>query len=125
MVNYRPHKSLKAWQRAIDLTVTLYRTTGQYPKHEEFGLTAQTRRAAVSVASNIAEGMTRKSPKDRGRFLNISQSSLSEIDTQLEIARRVGYLGEETFVSVEADVEEVERLVSGLSRSQHESARRF
>jgi four helix bundle protein len=116
-INRRPHKSLKAWQKAVDLVVQLYRLTEHYPREEGFGLKSQTRRAAVSVPSNIAEGLTRSSTRDRRHFLNISQASLSEIDTQLEIARRLGIVDDELFCSTENSIVEVQKLVSGLSRS--------
>jgi four helix bundle protein len=90
MVNQRPHKQLKVWQRAIELVTEIYKVTDSFPKKEEFGLTAQLRRAAVSVPSNISEGLTRKSSKDKLHFLNIAQSSLSEIDCQIEIGIRWG-----------------------------------
>ena len=117
MINQRPHKQLKVWQRAIELVTEIYRITDSFPKKEEFGLTAQLRRAAVSVPSNISEGLTRKSGKEKLHFLNIAQSSLSEIDCQVEIGIRLGYLDQETYEQVEKDLVEVQMLLSGLSRS--------
>jgi four helix bundle protein len=92
MINQRPHKKLKVWQKAIELVVAIYDVTRMFPENEEFGLRAQMRRASVSVPSNIAEGLTRKSPREKLHFLNIADALLSEIDTQLEIANRVGML---------------------------------
>jgi four helix bundle protein len=117
MINPRPHKKLKVWQKAIDLVVKIYDVTEKFPKKEDFGLVAQLRRAAVSVPSNIAEGLTRKSSKDKLHFLNIAQASLSEIDTQLEISIRLGYLNREEFESTEAELTEIQMMLSGLSRS--------
>jgi four helix bundle protein len=117
MANPRPHKKLKVWQRAIELVTKIYQITDAFPKKEEFGLTAQMRRAAVSVPSNIAEGLTRKSDKDKLHFLNIAQASLSEIDTQVEIATRLDYLSQETYEEIEKDLVEVQMLLSGLTRS--------
>jgi four helix bundle protein len=117
MLNPRPHKKLKVWQKAIDLVVKIYKVTGKFPKNEEFGITVQLRRAAVSVPSNIAEGLTRKSSKDKIHFLNIAQSSLSEIDTQLEISIRLDYFNQETYESIEKDLMEIQMMLSGLSRS--------
>ncbi len=91
--------------------------TEGFPSKEGYGLRAQLRRAAISVPSNIAEGLTRKSNKDKLHFLNISQSSLSEIDTQAEIALRLGYIDEQLFKDVEDKLVEVQMLLSGLSRS--------
>lgn len=117
MINPRPHKKLKVWQSAIDLVVKVYKQTEQFPRGEEFGLKAQLRRAAISVPSNISEGLTRRTPKDKSRFLNIAQGSLSEIDTQAEISVRLGYFSQEEFVDLEADLVRVQMLLSGLSRS--------
>jgi four helix bundle protein len=91
--------------------------TEGFPSKEGFGLTAQMRRAAISVPSNIAEGLTRKTNKDKLHFLNVGQASLSEIDTQVEIALRLGYIGEETYQVVEQKLVEVQMLLSGLSRT--------
>lgn len=78
---------------------------------------SQSRRAAVSIPSNIAEGLTRKSKKDKLHFLNITQSSLSEIDAQLEISVRLGYLGDHKITETEDAMTSVEQLLSGLIRS--------
>jgi four helix bundle protein len=117
IVNVRPHKKLKAWQLAIQLVTEIYRATEAFPTGEDYGLTAQLRRAAISVPSNIAEGLTRKTNKDKLHFLNMAQASLSEIDTQLEICKNLGYLEANLFDEIEARLVEVEKLVSGLSRS--------
>ncbi|MBI4417607.1 MAG: four helix bundle protein, partial [Ignavibacteriales bacterium] len=87
------------------------------PREEEFGLKAQIRRAAVSVPSNIAEGLTRKSGKDKLHFLNISDASLSELDTQLEIARVLEFIDDEVFNVAEDMLVDVQRPLSGLIRS--------
>jgi len=116
-INTRPHKKLIAWQKAIELVKEIYKITETFPRKEEFGLTAQMRRAAISVPSNIAEGLTRKTNKDKLHFLNIAQASLSEIDTQLEISMNLTYIEETTFGEVEKRLIEVQMLVSGLSRS--------
>jgi four helix bundle protein len=96
-INPRPHKKLRAWQQAIDLVTDIDKITEGFPRKEEFGIVAQLRRAAVSVPSNIAEGLTRKTNKDKVHFLNMAQASLSEIDTQLEISLHLAYLDQETF----------------------------
>ena len=113
----RPHKKLIAWQKAIELVTIIYKITDLFPRKEEFGLSSQMRRAAISVPSNIAEGLTRKTNKDKLHFLNIAQSSLSEIDTQLEVSLNLGYLDEQKFGDIEKRLVEVQMLVSGLSRS--------
>jgi len=80
------HKKLDVWTLSIELIAEIYRITRNFPKEELFGITSQLRRASVSVASNIAEGSSRKSKLERRRFFEISKSSLVEIDTQLEIS---------------------------------------
>ena len=117
MINPRPHKKLIVWQKAIELVTEIYKMTDGFPRKEEFGLTAQMRRAAVSVPSNIAEGLTRKTNKDKLHFMNMAQASLSEIDTQVEIALQLGYMSEETYGGLEKKLVEVQMLLSGLSRS--------
>jgi four helix bundle protein len=77
----RPHQKLDLWRRAIEFVVSVYRTTERFPKEEKFGLTSQVRRAAVSIAANIAEAAARTSIKEFFRFLSVSQGSASETDT--------------------------------------------
>ncbi len=116
-INPRPHKNLRVWQAAMDLVAKIYRCTEKLPKGEEFGLKAQLRRAAVSVPSNISEGLTRKSAKEKDYFLNVAQASLSEIDTQAEICLRLGYFLQDEFDDVERDLVQVQMMLSGLTRS--------
>jgi four helix bundle protein len=91
MDKIRSHKDLKVWQESMDLVVPIYKYSEEFPKHEVYGLSSQIRRAAVSIASNIAEGTGRKGHKEFTRFLYISLGSLSEVETQLEISQRLGY----------------------------------
>ena len=87
----RKHQELRAWQLSMQLVEDIYKITKDFPSDERFGLTDQIRRAAVSVPSNIAEGAARGSDKDFLRFLYIARGSHSEVNTQLEIASRLGY----------------------------------
>ena len=82
----KPHKRLIVWQKAMDAVEEMYRLTEHFPSEERFGLVSQMRRASVSIATNIAEGAARQTTKERLQFLFISRGSLSELDTQLEIA---------------------------------------
>ncbi len=93
-----------------------YRTTGEFPEKEQFGLTAQARRAAISIPSNIAEGAARQTKKEFIQFLYIAKGSLSELDTQLELARRLDYLGQKELESLVDMLERVDRMLSGLIR---------
>ena len=88
----RPHEGLQVWQDAMALVETVYAFSALFPDAERFGLTSQVRRAAVSVPSNIAEGAARRSTPEYCRFLSIARGSLSELDTQCQIAVRLGYV---------------------------------
>ena len=88
----RPHARLEIWQRAMELVELVYAMSSRFPDAERFGLTAQMRRAAISVPSNIAEGAARRSTLEYQRFLSIARGSLSELDTQMHIAQRLGYV---------------------------------
>jgi four helix bundle protein len=112
----KPHKKLNAWTDAVDLAQQIYRITERFPPNEQFGLTSQIQRAAVSIPSNMAEGAARKTKKEFIQFLHISKGSLSELDTQLEIARRLEYLGQIEWEALNELLERVDRLLSGLIR---------
>ena len=86
------HKDLEVYKLSLDLVEDIYKLTKSFPASENFGLTSQLRRAAVSLPSNIAEGSSRGSTKDFIRFLNIASGSLTEKETQLVIAERIGYI---------------------------------
>ena len=94
MHNYR---ELKIWHNSIDLSVDIYELVANFPSNKKFGLVSQLRRASVSVPSNIAEGSSRGSEKDFARFLTMSLGSLFEIETQLIISQRVGYIQESDY----------------------------
>ena len=110
----RNHRSLKAWQQGIELVELIYAETRGFPKEELFGLTAQMRRAAVSVPANIAEGSARLGTRELVRFLSIAAASLSELDTHVEIARRLGYLKDD---KLNERIDAVAALLMGLSAS--------
>jgi four helix bundle protein len=91
MDKIKSYRDLQIWQKAVELAVHVYQITEAFPKSEVYGLTSQMRRAAVSVASNIAEGHSR-SQAELSRFLAIARGSLAELETQMEIAKRIDYL---------------------------------
>ena len=86
------HRDLHAWRESMALVEIVYRTTERFPQGEFYGLVSQIRRCAVSIPSNIAEGAARNSSREFAQFLGISCGSLSELETQLELATRLGYL---------------------------------
>jgi four helix bundle protein len=110
----KPHKSLEAWKQAIELTVRIYQLTERLPKGEQFGLTAQMRRAAVSVASNIAEGAARKTKKEFMRFLHTAQASLAELDTQVFICMKLEYFTDDDIHQLDEEMERESKLITGL-----------
>ncbi|HEY3167041.1 MAG TPA: four helix bundle protein [Candidatus Binatia bacterium] len=112
----KPHKKLEAWNQSMDLVVEIYKATEQLPKQEIYGLTNQVRRAAVSIPCNIAEGAARQTKKEFTNFLHIAQGSLSELDTQIEIASRLGYLDVECRTSLDEKMEPVDKMITGLIR---------
>lgn len=91
----RSHKDLIVYQLSMELVIDVYRITKAFPKEELYGLTAQIKRACVSVPSNIAEGAGRRGKAEFTRFLYIAMGSLSEVDTQLEIAGRLSFFEED------------------------------
>ena len=92
MSEWQTHKDLDIWKNGMALVELIYILTKNFPQGEKFGLTSQLRRAAVSIPSNIAEGAARQSTKEYIHFLYISLGSLSELETQLLIAQRLGYI---------------------------------
>ena len=113
----KPHKKLVAWSKNMDLVETIYELTKTFPREEIYGLTSQLRRAAVSVPSNIAEGAAGRSTVQFRNYLGVALGSLNELDTQLEIARRVGYLSSQVFEISEALLDECIAVTYGLRKS--------
>lgn len=113
----RDYRDLVVWQKAMDLVEMVYRVTQPFPKEEVYGVTAQVRRAAVSVPSNIAEGQGRLSDQEFRRFLLISHGSLRELETQILISARLGYMNESSKCEVLASAAEVGRLTNGLLKT--------
>jgi len=110
------HHDLIVFQRADELAFKIYKITEPFPKTEQFGLTSQLRRAALSVPTNIVEGYARKSKKELAQFVNIALGSLAETEYLLDFSKRLGYI--KTDISdVEAGVAEVGRLLWSFYRS--------
>ncbi len=113
----RAHKKLEVWKEGVDLSTQIYKITDKFPKSEIYGLAAQMRRAAVSLPSNIAEGAARFSAKEFAQFLNIAGGSLSELDTQLEIAFNLRYISDIEKQEIETKIESLARKLAGLINS--------
>jgi four helix bundle protein len=111
------YNDLQVWQAAMDLAEDIYRITKTFPKEETYALTVQLRRAAVSVPSNIAEGKGRSTQKELAQFLCHSRGSLFEIETQINIARRPGYIDVAQADAIRQKTARVGQLLNGLLRS--------
>ena len=108
------HRDLVAWQKAMQLVKEVYRATEGFPGHELYGLANQLRRAAVSIPSNLAEGAARNSRREFHQFIGTARGSLAEVETQVEIARDLGYIQEVAASDVLIRVAEVGRMLTGL-----------
>ena len=114
MAGVSSYKDLIVWQKAVTFVTDTYKTTGRFPASEQFGLTSQLRRAAVSVPSNIAEGYGRRSNGDFVRFLQIAMGSLFEVQTQLEIAHNLNFLPSAMYDTVLMQSVEIEKMLASL-----------
>lgn len=113
----RGYRDLIVWQDAMDLVVAIYGTTATFPKAERYSLVDQLRRAAISVPSNIAEGHGRSRTGDYLRHLSIAAGSLSELETQIQIARRLEYITEDEQQRLLDSCTAIARMLAGLIRS--------
>ncbi|NTW29785.1 MAG: four helix bundle protein [Candidatus Moranbacteria bacterium] len=113
----RSFTDLVAWQESHRLAVLIYKKTESFPKSEIFGITSQIRRAAVSVPSNIAEGFNRLSVKEKANFYTVAQGSVGELESQLLIARDIGFLKTADFRALADLAIQVHKLLVGLIRS--------
>ncbi|MCR6624655.1 MAG: four helix bundle protein [archaeon YNP-LCB-024-027] len=116
MEKIRSFRDLDAWEEGHKLVVEIYKITKSFPKEKMFGLSTQLRRSAVSITSNIAEGFSRKSLKEKIQFYSMAKASNTELQNQLLIARDVGYLSKEKFQELEEQSIRVNKLISGLIR---------
>lgn len=103
-------KELKIWNKAIDLTVDVYKATSTFPSDERFGLVSQSRRSAVSIPSNIAEGAGRNSKKEFTNFLGIANGSSYELQTQLVISNRLHLLGDDVLSNLLNQIDELQKM---------------
>lgn len=114
MKNVHGHRDLMAWQKAMALVTEIYRVTCEFPQCELYGLVSQLRRAAVSVPSNLAEGHGRNSRKEFHHFIGQARGSLAEVETQVEIARNLGYVTPGQASELLVRIAEVGRILTGL-----------
>jgi four helix bundle protein len=109
--NIKTHKDLDVWNKAMELVEKIYHITSEFPKEEQFGLTSQIRRSAISIPSNIAEGAARNSNKEFIQFLYVAIGSLSEVETQLLLAKRLTFINENKLLN---EIESIRRMLLGL-----------
>lgn len=117
----KPHKKLDVWKAAIEIVVEVYNLTKIFPSDEKYNLVSQMRRAAVSIPANIAEGAARNTKKEFVNYLHIAKGSLSELDTYLEISKRLEYLSESQLLALGQLMERTDSMLSGLVRFERSS----
>lgn len=110
-------KELKVWQKAIEIATDIYLLTKTFPKEEQFGIVNQMRRAACSIAFNIAEGAGRNTEKEFNHFLGIAIGSSFETETQLIVSKNVGYISEEQLSSISEKIAENQKMIRGLQKT--------
>lgn len=108
------YKDLQVWQKSVDLCVEVYRLVKLLPKEETYALSDQMRRSVVSIPSNIAEGYARKSTKEYLKFLSIANGSRTELETQLIICKKIGYLKDTDISSAIQTTEEIGKMISTI-----------
>jgi len=111
------YRDLKVWQLAMGLAETVYKSSADFPRHELYGLASQLQRAAISIPSNIAEGQARSSHKEFRHFLAIALGSLAELETQIILAQRLGYLTDKDTEPILQQSEEIAKMLKGLQKS--------
>jgi len=113
----KSYKDLKVWQVAIDMVVDIYRLTGKFPRNESFGLASQIQRATVSIPSNIAEGHARGTSREFHHYLSITLGSTAELETQLIIASKLGYLEQTTANEMLERIDKLGKMIRALQKS--------
>lgn len=108
------YRKLKVWQKSMDLSVLIYKTIGQFPKDEIYALVSQLKRAVVSIPSNIAEGSGRNTDKEFIQFLFIAYGSSCELDTQIELSKRLKFISDEEFNSITSEINEIQKMIFKL-----------
>ena len=116
MSQINSYKDLIVWQKAMDLVTTVYELTSKYPKEEAYGLTSQSRRAAVSIPSNIAEGRFRSTRNDFRHFLIVAYGSAAELETQIEIAKKLSFVNEKDTEKAQSLLVEVMKMLNTITK---------
>jgi four helix bundle protein len=117
LMDFKGYRDLEVWRKAMDLVVVCYQTTKGFPKSETYGLANQLQRAAVSIPANIAEGRERQHSKEFLQHLAIAYSSLAELETHVQIARRLNYIDGKQLTELLDKTAEVGRMLNGLRKA--------
>ena len=115
-VRIASYRGLDVWQLAMDIVIEIYRLTRAFPAEEKFGLTAQLRRATVSIPSNIAEGHSRLGAAEFRRFVSIARGSVAEVETQIAVAVALGFIGADEIKSLSTQLDRLSKMLFGLYR---------
>lgn len=118
-------KDLVVWQKAVDLAMLVYSITERFPKSEFYGITNQMRRSAVSISSNIAEGFKRNHKKEKSQFYNVAYGSVAELESQIEVSRKLNFLDDQNYQSLVSLVVEIGKMLDGLIKSANKSPRSY
>ncbi|MDO8604003.1 MAG: four helix bundle protein [bacterium] len=110
-------KDLVVWQKAVDLAVLIYSATEKFPKSELYGITNQMRRSVISISSNIAEGFKRSHQKEKLQFYNVAYASTSELESQIEVSRKLDFLDSQSYQKLSTPIVEVGKMIDGLVKS--------
>lgn len=116
------YKDLIVWQKAMEAVIKVYKFTQDFPTHEIYGLTAQMRRAAVSIPSNIAEGRRRGTDTEFRHFLRIAFGSLAELQTQMLISKQLSFGRPDGYAEIERDLDEISRILHAMSKTPRPSS---
>ena len=117
LMSVQSYRDLKVWNIGVQLTLEVYRITESFPRSEQFGLTSQLRRAAVSIASNIAEGHARSTRGEYRHFLSIARGSAIEVEVQLFLAEQIGYVRSPMLVKARDHCDAISRMITNLKRA--------
>jgi len=119
MSSLQSYEDLIVWQKSMDFILLVYQISEHFPSKEIFGITSQMRRAAISIPSNIAEGYRRKTTRDYEQFVRIAYGSTAELETQLSIAERLGYMPPDSYKKTRLKLDEISRMLNRLTYVLH------
>lgn len=111
-------EKLEVWKWSVDFTKSIYELTTYFPENEKFGLTSQLRRASISIASNLAEGTSRSTNKDKAHFTTMAFSSLMEVLNQLILSKELNFIAEKDYEKLREDINKISNMLNALRKSQ-------